>query len=125
MDAGDRRPGLNPARPPAGARLCEMSELADPGSRDFRFRQGDALFAGFVVRVGEAVFGYVDSCPHAGWPLGGPSGRHLTREGDLILCAAHGALFRREDGVCTSGPCYGRALERWAVTVADGAVVTA
>jgi nitrite reductase/ring-hydroxylating ferredoxin subunit len=30
------------------------------------------VFAGFVVRKGEGVVGYVDSCPHAGWPLAGP-----------------------------------------------------
>lgn len=85
----------------------------------------DRLFAGFVVRRGEAVYGYVDSCPHAGWPLAGPSGRHLTRENDLILCAGHGALFRIEDGLATSGPCAGDRLEAWAVAVADGQVITA
>ena len=89
------------------------------------FREGDPLFAGFVVRRGETVFGYVDSCPHAGSPLANPVGRFLTREGDLILCAAHGALFRIEDGVATSGPCAGQRLDTWDVMVADGVVVTA
>jgi len=116
--------GLNPARPPGGTPLCDLADIADPGSREFRFRQGEALFAGFVVRVGEAVFGYVDSCPHAGWPLGGLAGGHLTREGDLILCGAHGARFRREDGVCVTGPCVGRTLGRWAVETQRGRVVT-
>lgn len=89
------------------------------------FREGDRLFAGFVVRRGEAVFGYVDSCPHAGSPLANPLGRFLAREGDLILCAAHGALFRIEDGVATSGPCAGDRLTVWDVGVADGVVATA
>jgi len=89
------------------------------------FREGERLFAGFVVRRGEAVFGYVDVCPHAGSPLANPVGRFLTREGDLILCAAHGALFRIEDGVATSGPCAGQGLEAWGVLVRDGVVVTA
>ena len=40
----------NPARPAAGLRLCAVADLADPGARGFRFRAGDRLFAGFVVR---------------------------------------------------------------------------
>jgi len=117
--------GLNPARPPAGTELCRLDEIPDPGSRGFHFFAGDKLFLGFVVRRGETLTGYVDSCPHTGQPLGGPSGRHVTRENDLILCTGHGALFRIEDGVCTAGPCAGKRLEGWAVDVVDGAVVTA
>lgn len=85
---------------------------------------GEAQFAGFVVRRGDDVLGYVDSCPHAGWPLA-MFDRYLTREGDRILCGGHGALFRLEDGVCTAGPCAGRALEPWPVSVNQGVVSTA
>jgi nitrite reductase/ring-hydroxylating ferredoxin subunit len=117
--------GLNPARPPAGTVLCPLGEIPDPGSRAFHFFAGDKLFLGFVIRRGETLTGYVDSCPHTGQPLGGPTGRHVTREGDLILCTGHGALFRIGDGVCTSGPCEGRRLEGWGVEVQEGDVVTA
>jgi nitrite reductase/ring-hydroxylating ferredoxin subunit len=48
-------------------RLCALADLQDPGAKGFRFRQDSRLFAGFVVREGEVVRGYVDSCPHAGW----------------------------------------------------------
>ena len=116
---------LNPARPPASTVLCRLDEIADPGSRAFHFRAGDQLFLGFVVRRGETLVGYVDSCPHTGQPLGGPTGRHVTRENDLILCTGHGALFRIDDGVCTSGPCEGQRLEGWEVTVVGGQVVVA
>jgi nitrite reductase/ring-hydroxylating ferredoxin subunit len=105
--------------------LCALGELDDPGARGFRWRKGDKLFAGFVVRVGEEVRGYVDSCPHAGWPMGGLDGRYLNRDGRYVLCAGHGALFRPTDGECVAGPCIGDALEAWPVTVVDGAVVTA
>ena len=105
-------------------RLCALSDISDPGARGFRFRDGAALFAGFVVRRGAEVWGYVDSCPHAGWPLSALDDRYLVRGGDRILCAGHGALFRPEDGVCTSGPCAGDRLAAWPVTVADGEVTT-
>ena len=113
------------ARPPAGAVLCRLDEIGDPGAKGFEFRDGELRFAGFVVRQGGAARGYVDSCPHAGWPLASLGDRYLTREKDLILCAGHGALFRLEDGVCVSGPCAGGRLEPWPVAVVDGTVVVA
>jgi nitrite reductase/ring-hydroxylating ferredoxin subunit len=113
------------ARPAAGERLCALSEIAEPGARGFRFRKDDGLFAGFVVRREGRVAGYVDRCPHAGWPLAGIDDRFLTRDGRAILCAGHGALFRPEDGVCVAGPCQGDRLAPWPVEVRDGTVFTA
>lgn len=115
----------NPARPAPGTVLCGLDEIASPGSKGFRFREGEALFAGFVVRQDQTLAGYVDSCPHAGWPLAGFAGRYLTRENDLILCAGHGALFKIEGGACVAGPCPGQALTPWPVTVKDGQIVVA
>lgn len=116
---------LNPARPPAGVVLCALAEIPEPGARGFTFRAGEALFAGFVVRRGEGVAGFEDRCPHAGMPLALIPHRYLTREGDLILCVSHGALFRPADGVCIGGPCAGRALTPWPVRVEAGELVTA
>ena len=113
------------ARPAAGVVLCRLDEIADPGARGFQFRAGEEEFAGFVVRRGDALAGYVDSCPHAGWPLAMTPDRYLTRDGAWILCSGHGALFRPGDGVCVAGPCAGRALEPWPVTSVEGEVVTA
>lgn len=115
---------MNPAQPPPGTRLCALEDIADPGSKGFLFREGEALFLGFLVRHGDAVVGYVDRCPHAGMPLAMVADRYLTREGDLILCGSHGALFRIGDGACVGGPCAGQKLRAWAVTVQDGEVVT-
>jgi nitrite reductase/ring-hydroxylating ferredoxin subunit len=114
----------NPARPAAGVVLCALSDLADPGSRGFRFRHERTLFAGFVIRIGDAVRGYVDSCPHAGWPLAAMDDRYLTRDGQ-ILCAGHGALFRPLDGACVAGPCFDDRLTPWPVSVRNGEIVTA
>jgi nitrite reductase/ring-hydroxylating ferredoxin subunit len=117
--------GANPARPPAGTRLCALADLRDPGARGFMFREGDALFLGFITRSSDAVTGWIDRCPHAGMPLAIMPDRYLTREGDLILCASHGALFRPADGACVGGPCAGQALTPWPVRIEGGDVVTA
>ncbi|MDB5479806.1 MAG: 2Fe-2S ferredoxin [Caulobacteraceae bacterium] len=117
--------GNNPARPRPGTPLCALAELRDPGARGFMFREGEALFLGFVTRAGGTVAGWVDHCPHAGMPLAIVPNRYLTREGDLILCASHGALFRPADGHCVGGPCAGKTLTPWPVRIEGDQLVTA
>ena len=114
---------IDPARPPFGTRLCGLADLPDPGARGFMFRSGDQLFLGFVVRRGDDVTGFIDHCPHAGLPLSLAPGRYLTREGDLILCASHGALFRPTDGLCVGGPCAGKSLTTGPVRVCAGDIL--
>ncbi len=111
--------------PAPGTPLCNLFDLGDPGAKGFAFREGEERFNAFLVREGEGVFGYLDRCPHAGWPLALGPDQYLTRQGDLILCAGHGALFRLKDGLCVGGPCGGKHLTPWPVTVDDGVVRTA
>ena len=75
-----------------------------------------------AIRRGETVEAYVNSCPHTGAPLDWREGRFLNADGTHILCANHGALFRIDDGVCVSGPCAGRVLQKIAVAVNQGSV---
>jgi len=114
----------NPARPPTGVRLCALDEIKDPGGKSFRFRDGSRMFAGFVLREGGQARGFVDSCPHAGWPLAPMDDRYLTRDARHILCAGHGALFTL-DGLCVAGPCTDERLTDWPVEVRGGEVWTA
>lgn len=114
---------MNPAAPAAGTVLCRIEEI--DRAKGFHFREGDAAFYGVVLRKGEQVWGLVDSCPHTGQPLSLFGDRYFTREGDLLLCTGHGALFRPETGECVAGPCQGRGLTPWAVVVWDGEVTVA
>lgn len=81
------------------------------------------MFAGFLVRRGDEVRGYIDRCPHAGWPLA-LSDDFLTRDGRHILCRGHAALFTLE-GLCVAGPGTGERLTDWPVTVRDGVIYAA
>ena len=116
---------MNPARPLPGVRLCALDEIEDPGAKGFTFQVEKSWFLGFLVRLGDEVFGYIDQCPHNGFPLAASPDKFLTREKDLILCGAHGALFKIGDGACVAGPCYGKHLPPWPIALADGAVFTA
>lgn len=116
----------NPAQPAAGTVLCRLEDLTDPGAKGFMFTTPFANFFGFLVRKGDQAYGYIDSCPHAGWRLSPfDDDGFLTPEKDYILCSGHIAMFRLEDGVCEGGPCFGDELTSWPVRVEDGAVIAA
>ena len=109
----------------AGINLGPLDLIADGGARNYVLQIGDKRFHGFVVRRGEAVFGYVDRCPHQGLPLAQTLDQYLTPDGDLIACAWHGAVFMVEAGSCVGGPCVGAKLTPWPVEVSEGRIVTA
>ena len=102
--------------------VCRLAEL-ESGARGFTLGGGDWPLRGFVVRVGGAVCGYLNRCPHAGHPLDLLPGRFLTADGSLILCSSHGALFEKSTGYCVAGPCMGRALTPLALQVKCGLVL--
>lgn len=110
---------------PPNVPLCLEETIADPGARNFVLQIGEAFFHGFVVRKDGAVSGFVDRCPHMGFPLAQELDRYLTSDGELIMCSFHGALFRPHDGVCIGGPCAGARLSPWPVEVKDGVIRTA
>ncbi|MBJ7447689.1 MAG: Rieske (2Fe-2S) protein [Brevundimonas sp.] len=110
---------------PPDVALCAENDIADPGSRGFVLQIGEAFFHGFVVRKAGQVAGYVDRCPHAGYPLAIELDRYLTPDADLILCGWHGAVFEPLSGLCTGGPCAGGRLTPWPVQVVNGILRTA
>ena len=110
---------------PAGVMLGALHAIADGAARNYVLQLRAGRFHGFVVRRGEAAWGYVDRCPHAGVPLARRLDDYLTPTGELIACSWHGALFRVKDGLCVGGPCMGERLTRWPVTVSEGMLLTA
>lgn len=103
--------------------LCALSDIPDGGSKGV-LPNARGRDQGFVVRRGAQVYGYVNNCPHYDRaPLGWKKNEFLNGARDHIMCSAHGALFRIEDGQCTIGPCLGQALQPIAITIQDGMVL--
>lgn len=107
---------------PPGVALAPLAAIADGAARNFVLQLRAGRFHGFVVRRGDAVFGYVDRCPHAGLPLAQRLDDYVAA--GHVRCSWHGALFGVEDGVCVAGPCVGARLAAWPVTVRDEMIVT-
>ena len=120
-----------------GEYLCSMSDLDATGA--FGVERPDApdrralldappgSFAGppqrfVVVRFGEDLRTYVNSCPHMRLPLELFPNRFLDENGEQLVCSTHGARFNVSDGECTRGPCRGDVLRCVKITVSDGKI---
>lgn len=114
----------NPARPARGVLLMRLPDLKDCEARTIDFRSGDALFSLVVVRRGDLVVAYENDCPHARQPMERPDGRVVMLEGKFLVCSAHGASFRLEDGACVGGPAKS-GLTPFPISVRDGLVYAA
>lgn len=103
--------------------LCRLDDIPDGEAKGFDIDRPEEIVEIIVVRRGDRVFGYRNSCPHIGTPLNWVEDDYMTLDKQHILCAAHGAEFRIEDGYCLRGPCMGDRLEKVEVAVERGAVV--
>jgi nitrite reductase/ring-hydroxylating ferredoxin subunit len=103
--------------------ICRLDELADPGSRAFSIGEGDWPLRGFLIRQGDAVFAYVNTCPHAGHPLNWHPHEFLTLDRTLIQCVSHGAVFAIDSGECVAGPCVGKTLRTLPTRIENGQVM--
>ena len=100
--------------------ICTLAELPDGGCRGFTLGGGDWPLRGVILRVGEGVRAYLNWCPHAGHPLNLRPHGFLSPDGALLLCASHGALFEKDQGLCIAGPCAGKSLQPVPLRIEQG-----
>ncbi len=98
-------------------RLCAFDDIPDQGAIEVEI-DGDSLV---VLRYGTQVTAFHNICPHAGRPLNWAPGKFLLSAGQLV-CAAHGASFKPENGECIGGPCRGQSLKAVNIALFDGDV---
>jgi nitrite reductase/ring-hydroxylating ferredoxin subunit len=102
--------------------LCRLDDITDGAARGFD-PPGAEFRALFAVRRGDAVHVYVNRCPHAGVTLEFAKDRFLSRDGQRIICFAHGAQFVVETGQSLQGPCPAMQLDKVPARIVDGAVL--
>ena len=107
---------------PGDARaLCHVDEIDDGGTKGFPAAPGG--FSGLVAyRKGDAIRVYVNSCPHIGTPLDWMPDKFMSRDGQYIICATHGAAFAPITGECLLGPCKGDYLDAVKTEIRDGVI---
>jgi nitrite reductase/ring-hydroxylating ferredoxin subunit len=60
--------------------------------------------------VGGSWRAYQNECRHRALPLDLGATSPMSDDGEYLLCHQHGAMYRRGDGVCVAGPCFGARL---------------
>jgi len=109
----------------SSAALARLEQLAPGDLAEAEARIGEATESLLLYRDSDGVRAWLNVCPHAGRRLDWAPGQFLKSREGHVVCAAHGAAFELQHGVCVSGPCRGQSLLAVAVTVRDGEVVLA
>jgi nitrite reductase/ring-hydroxylating ferredoxin subunit len=101
--------------------LCRLEDIPDGRARGFLPRNRDHRV--FVVRRGDHIRAYVNSCPHNWRPLDYAQDQFLSADGREIVCYAHGAHFSIDSGQCIAGVCIGEFLIAVPARVDNGMIL--
>ena len=85
-----------------GEALCTADEIGEGEARAFGPFDNTRRKA-FVVRRNGCFYAWWDRCPHFDAPMAWRANQYLNAAGDRIVCAAHGAEFEIETGLCVHG----------------------
>jgi nitrite reductase/ring-hydroxylating ferredoxin subunit len=99
--------------------LCQLKDLDATGAKEIVLDQDGARVPVFVVKFGDHVLGYVNSCPHVRLPLNWKEDSFFDISRTYLFCANHGAHFDVMSGICLRGPCKGQSLKPYPVRI-DG-----
>jgi nitrite reductase/ring-hydroxylating ferredoxin subunit len=114
-----------PAEPVEGENLiCALADIPETGALGIHIPSATGGFPIVLTRQGDRVQAFHNECPHAGRRLDWVAGQFLI-ENNLLVCAAHGAAFTRDSGLCLAGPCRGQGLVRFPIIVRAGKVLLA
>jgi len=99
------------------------NDLQNTQCQEFVFFKDGRPRDGFLVKHDDAVFAYINRCPHQRRMLQWNPNVFLTKEKTHILCSVHGATFQIETGLCVGGPCVGASLEALTVKIENDVVL--
>lgn len=105
--------------PQTGAYVCQVAEIPDAGGWEVVFGDGKEPFRLLLLRRGEEVWAYQNSCPHFSIPLNFEPQHFIAMDGELVMCAHHTAFFNFDDGLCVDGPCTGARLLSIPIRITD------
>jgi nitrite reductase/ring-hydroxylating ferredoxin subunit len=103
--------------------IARLDDIPASGLK-FTYRDGPFEEEGLLLKVGaDEVRAFKNECRHLPMPLDDRDpGELWDPEGRYLVCNAHGARYRPNDGLCVAGPCEGSHLKVLPVHVRDGEV---
>lgn len=105
-----------------GERVTDLESVPTDSTYLFTVRDAEGEEdEAILTRLDGEVAGYVNRCMHFQHIRIDKGDGAPVRAGELV-CKNHGAMFEKESGLCTFGPCEGAVLEEVDTEVRDGAV---
>lgn len=112
-----------PFAPKPGDVLCDLSEVPEDGGKEVMLGEGDYSFRIVVLRWSGGVRAYRNRCPHTHIPMNYEADTFHVLDGEVLMCAHHGAKFHISSGDCFDGPCEGSQLTSIPAIVREGLVL--
>lgn len=98
-------------------RVTGAAKLAEGETATFPLPLAKHGENGFVINFRGELLAFKNECPHWSVDLDLGDEDFWDRELQRIYCKNHGALFVLPSGECETGPCLGRSLTRYEVTL--------
>lgn len=95
--------------------LCPSEGVREGEFCEHPIHQADNNTEVIVTRQMGRVHAWLNVCPHQGRALNFAPKRFLSDDQGRLVCAAHGAVFEPDSGLCVGGPCRGASLREVAV----------
>lgn len=95
--------------------LCREDQLLEDQAKGFD-PWGEGRDTVIALKWRGHVRAYLNLCPHLDVAMQYRKDRFMSGDGQHIVCFAHGALFKPDDGACVLGPCLGQSLTALRVT---------
>ncbi|QOR40802.1 Rieske 2Fe-2S domain-containing protein [Billgrantia diversa] len=105
--------------PAPGTRLVKQEELTPGEAHSLTLKSEKGTFPLLLIRLDDALFGYVNACPHQFLPLDQRGSRVLSRDGEQLRCSNHDASFSTRTGEGLGGLGIGCELDRVPVSIDD------
>ncbi|WP_111412652.1 Rieske (2Fe-2S) protein [Billgrantia lactosivorans] len=97
--------------PAPGTRLVRLEELTPRDTHSLTLTGDKGSFPLLLIRLDDALLGYVNACPHQYLPLDQRGARILSRDGEQLRCSNHDATFSVRTGEGLGGLGLGCALD--------------
>ncbi len=104
-------------------KILKLDDIPYNGAIVVDIWPNDELVSIIVARNNAGVYGYINRCPHAGWPLENFNGSFIFTPNGEIVCAAHGAIFNVTNGHCMGGPGQSKPLQKFPITIKDDLII--
>lgn len=84
--------------PALGTRLARLDEMSIGSTHSLTLKGEKGSFPMLLVRLEDALLGYVNACPHQYLPLDQRGSRILSQDGEVLRCTNHDATFSARTG---------------------------